>query len=140
MNLVKMISVSTVFDVLADRYVDYLLRTSRAEMMGVSDHAFLYHSLEMPYRTAHEAFQNLKNFSSFKFNGGPIARTVRSSSLSTGLRIDGRTKKHVYVFNYIDDVYNRDVFMYEKESGQLFRLDHEEAELMFRWLLLSERT
>lgn len=139
MNLGKNISISNIFEDLADMFHDFQTDVSRTEMMGVSDNAFLHHSHEMPYRTAHQAFENLKNNIAFKFNDRTRVLTVSSQALEVN-RSFRRPKRHVYVFNYIDDIFNHDIFMYNKESGALIRVDHKEAESMLRWLLLTNES
>jgi hypothetical protein len=100
----------------------------------------MYHSLDMPYRNAFEAFQNLKTYTGFNFNGSTTRRqlssTITASQFVQGISTVRRPKRNVYVFAYNFDIYNHVIFMYEKETGSILKLDHQEAEFMLRKLLL----
>lgn len=139
MNLNKVISVSNIFNVLTDMFETYVVDVSKTEMMGVSDHVFLHHSLDMPYHTAYEAYNNLKNCIAFKYNGSSRVRTISSLQFVQGISIISRPKRHVYVFNYGYDVDNEQIFVYDKESGRLELTNPEAAEELLLWMLLMRR-
>ena len=139
MNLGEVISVSDVFDMLIDRFKDYHVDTAMTEMMGISDHTFLHHSLDMPQHNAYEAYNNLKNYAAFKFRGSSNPRTITALQFVQGLSTVRRPARHVFVFNYQYDNNNEQIFMYDKESGRLELTNPESAEELMYWMLLTQR-
>lgn len=121
MNINSFISRVTIFDTLTEVLQDFYVDVVKTDMMGVSDHAFLQHSLDMPYRTALEAFNHLKHCVAFKYKA-PRVRIINSSEFVRGIP-RSLPSRHVFVFNYQYDKDNEQIFVYDRESGELFYFD-----------------
>lgn len=127
----------SIIDQLKESFSEYCTDVSKTEMMGISDHIFMLHSWDMPYRKAVEAYYNLKHCVCFRFPGSRTG-TINARQFLEGVNISSvaRPKRNVYVFNYN---YNDDthVFMYEKETGSHKYVSHLDAEDRLRKLLFK---